>query len=189
MLMKLKTLFVTAAAVLSGMLYAESVSIPVLYRNPAEEVKPGQLQAFGFYENKDLIVLAFQIKDLESFAAKPKTYMSFYADVDDDLMTGRYPKALGWDFQINMILTRKAVLSLLKYKDAKSPAENLSRRGSTVSICGDMLFVSIPKSALAGIEFKEQFKFRTLQFNKNQQVGKNKTEGVFAVRFELPAVD
>jgi hypothetical protein len=184
--MKVKTMFLLAALAVSGILNAESVDIPVLYRNPAE-VKTGELHAFGFYENKNLIVLAFQIKDLQAFASKPKTYMSFYADVDDDLMTGRYPKALGWDFQVNLILTRKAVLSLLKYKDAKSPAEDLTRRGSTVSISGNTLFISIPKSALAGIKFKEQFKFRTLQFNHNKQVNQKKTDGVFAEKFELPA--
>ena len=183
--MKVKTMFLLAALAVSGILNAESVEVPVLYRNPSE-VKAGQLQAFGFYENETLIVFAFQIKDLQDFAAKPKTYMSFYADVDDDLMTGRFPKAMGWDFQINLILTRKAVLSLLKYSDAKSPAKELSRRGSTVSISGDLLFVSIPKSVLTGIEFKEQFKFRTLQLKNNRRVNKKKTEGVFAAKFELP---
>ena len=186
--MKVKTMFLLAALAVSGILNAASVEIPVLFRNPSE-VKTGELQAFGFYENKTFIVLAFQIKDLQTFASKPKTYMSFYADVDNDLMTGRFPKAHGWDFQINLFLTRKAVLSLLKYKDAKSPAEVLSRSGSTVSISGNILFVAIPKSALAGIEFKEQFKFRTLQFNNNKQVNQKKTDGVFAEKFELPAAD
>lgn len=186
--MKIKTIFLLAVLAASGILNAESVEVPVLYRNPSE-VKAGQLQAFGFFENENLVVFAFQIKDLQTFAAKPKTYMSFYADVDDDLMTGRFPKALGWDFQINLILTRKAVLSLLKYTDAKSPAKELSRRGSTVSISGDMLFVSVPKSALVGIEFKEQFKFRTLQLKNNRRVDKKKSEGVFAEKYELTAAD
>ena len=186
--MKVKTMFLLAALAVSGILNAESVEIPVLFRNPSE-VKTGELQAFGFYESKTFIVLAFQIKDLQAFASKPKTYMGFYADVDNDLMTGRFPKALGWDFQINLILTRKAVLSLLKYKDAKSPAKELSRQGSTVSISGNTLFVAIPKNVLAGIKFKEQFKFRTLQFNHNIPVNQKKTDGVFAEKFELPAAD
>ena len=185
--MKLKTWFVTAAAVLSGMLYAESVSIPVLYRNPAEEVKPGQLQAFGFYENQTRIVLAFQISGLQDLIAKPKSYLGFYADVDDDLETGRFRKAHGWDFQINMILTRKAVLSMIKWNGDKEKAQELSRRGCAVSASGDMLYVTIPKSSLAGLEFKPQFKIRMLQLRYNQRVDQQKPLGLFPEKFELPA--
>ena len=68
--MKTKNLFLLAALAVSGILHAESVDIPVLYRNPAEEVKTGQLQSFGFYENETRIVLAFQIKDLKKAMAE-----------------------------------------------------------------------------------------------------------------------
>ena len=75
--MKVKTLFLLASLAVSGILHAESVDIPVLYRNPAEEVKAGQLQAFGFYENETRIVLAFQIRDLQKVMEDPKSAMSF----------------------------------------------------------------------------------------------------------------
>ena len=183
--MKLKTLLVAAAAVLTGMLYAESVSIPVLYRNPAEEVKPGQLQAFGFYENQTRIVLAFQISGLQDLIAKPKSFLGFYADVDDNLETGRFRKAHGWDFQINVMLKRKSAV-MMKWNGSK--AENFNVKGKyAVSSDGDTLYITFPKSAVPGIEFKEQFKFRTLQLRNNQRVDKQKTDGVFAEKYELPA--
>ena len=182
--MKTKNLFLLAALAVSGILYAESVDIPVLYRNPAE-AKTGQLQAFGFYENDMRIVLAFQINDLQKTMQQPKAALSFYADTDNDLMTGRYPKALGWDFQINVMLNRKSA-GMMKWNGGK--AENFSVKGKyAISSDGDMLYISFLKSAVPGIEFKEQFKFRTLQLRDNQRVDKRKTDGVFAEKYELPA--
>ncbi len=182
--MKVKTLFLLASLAVSGILHAESVDIPVLYRNPAE-VKAGQLQAFGFYENDTRIVLAFQIKDLQETMQQPKAALSFYADTDNDLMTGRYPKALGWDFQINVMLNRKSAV-MMKWNGNK--AENYNVKGKyAVSSDGDTLYITFPKSAVPGIEFKEQFKFRTLQLRNNQRVDKQKTDGVFAEKYELPA--
>jgi len=183
--MKTKNLFLLAALAVSGILHAESVDIPVLYRNPAEEVKTGQLQSFGFYENETRIVLAFQIKDLKKVMEDPKRALSFYADTDDDLMTGRYPKNLGWDFQINVMLNRKSAV-MMKWNGSK--AENFNVKGKyAVSSDGDTLYITFPKSAVPGIEFKEQFKFRTLQLRNNQRVDKQKTDGVFAEKYELPA--
>ena len=174
-----------AALTASGILHAESVDIPVLYRNPAE-VKTGQLQAFGFYENDTRIVLAFQIKDLQKVIEDPKISLSFYADTDNDLMTGRYPKALGWDFQMNVLLGRKIVSTMIKWDGDKG--QNFTIRGQyTLTITGDLLFVSIRKSAIPGIEFKEQFKFRTFPLRNNLRVDKRKTDGVFPEKFELPA--
>ena len=184
--MKAKFFFTASVLMAAVMLKAESVDIPVLYRNPAKEAKSGQLQAFGFYENQDRIVLAFQIIDLPALVAKPKSYMSFFADADDNLETGRYAKSLGWDFQINMILTRKAVLSMLKHKGDNVKYQELSRKGCTVTTDGDMLYVTFPKSGLDGIEFKQQFKFRTLQLRNNQRVDKQKNDGVFPKKFDLP---
>ena len=182
--MKVKTLFLLASLAVSGILHAESVDIPVLYRNPAE-VKAGQLQAFGFYENDSRIVLAFEIKDLPTIMQQPKAALSFYADTDDDLVTGRYPKNLGWDFQINVMLNRKSAV-MMKWNGSK--AENFNVKGKyAVSSDGDTLYITFPKSAVPGIEFKEQFKFRTLQLRNNQRVDKQKTDGVFAEKFELPA--
>ena len=182
--MKAKTLFLLALLAVSATLHAESVDIPVLYRNPAE-VKAGQLQAFGFYENDTRIVLAFQIKDLQKTMQQPKASLSFYADIDNDLTTGRYPKALGWDFQINVMLNRKSAV-MLKWNG--NNAENFNVTGKyAISSDGDTLYITFRKSAVPGIEFKEQFKFRTLQLRNNQRVDKQKTDGVFAEKYELPA--
>jgi len=186
--MKIKNMLVVAAVSLTGLLYAESVSIPVLWKSKTfTEAKTGELQAFGFYENQDTVVLAFQVKDLPALIAKPKSYMSFYADADDNLETGRYKNNLGWDFQINMILTRKGVLSMIKYTDDKSAPKELSRVGSTVSSNGDMLYVTMPKKALSGIAFKPQFKFRTLQLRDNQRVDQKNNSGFFPDKFDVPA--
>ena len=185
--MKSLKMWLVAILAVSGILCAEGVDIPVLWRNPAAEVQAGQLQAFGFWENESRVVLAFQIKELPTMIETPKAYMSFYADADDNLATGRYPNNLGWDFQINMILTRKAVLSLLKYTDDATKAKELSRAGSKVISQDDVLFVNLPKSALDGIEFKGNFKFRTLQLKNNQRVDKEKADGVFPVKFEIPS--
>ena len=182
--MKVKTLILLVSLSFSAILHAESMDIPVLYRNPTE-VKAGQLQAFGFYENETRIVLAFQIKDLPTTMQQPKAALSFYADTDNDLMTGRYPKALGWDFQINVMLNRKSAV-MMKWNGSK--AENFNVKGKyAVSSDGDTLYITFPKSAVPGIEFKEQFKFRTLQLRNNQRVDKQKTDGVFAEKYELPA--
>ena len=183
--MKTKNLFLLAALAVSGILHAESVDIPVLYRNPAEEVKTGQLQSFGFYENETRIVLAFQIKDLKKVMEDPKRALSFYADTDDDLMTGRYPKNLGWDFQINVMLKRKSVV-MMKWNGNK--AENLPVKGKyAVSSDGDVLYITFLKSAVPGIEFRQQFKFRALQLRNNQRVDKKKSDEVFAEKFVIPA--
>lgn len=180
--MKIKTLFLLAALAASGLLHAESVEIPVLYRNPAAEVKTGQLQAFGFYENDTLIVLAFQIKDLETVVKNPKAVMSFYSDSDNDLKTGRFPNARGWDFQINMNLHRKTA-GMAKWNGNEAHGLGKCR----MSIKADMLYLTFLKSAAPGIEFKEQFKIRTLQLNENRTVNKQKPVGVFPSKFELPA--
>lgn len=183
--MKNKTLFLLASLAVSGILHAESVDIPVLYRNPAEEVKAGQLQAFGFYENETRIILAFQIIDLQKVMEDSKSAMSFYADTDDDLTTGRYPKNLGWDFQINVMLKRKSAV-MMKWTGSK--AENFNIKGKyTVSSDGDVLYITFLKSAVPGIEFRQQFKFRALQLRNNQRVDKKKSDEVFAEIFELPA--
>ena len=141
--MKIKTLFLLASLAASGLLHAESVEIPVLYRNPAAEVKTGQLQAFGFYENDTLIVLAFQI---------------------------------------NMNLHRKTA-GMAKWNGNEAHGLGKCR----MSIKADMLYLTFLKSAAPGIEFKEQFKIRTLQLNENRTVNKQKPVGVFPSKFELPA--
>ena len=177
------SILLLAALTASGILHAESVDIPVLYRNPAE-VKTGQLQAFGFYENDTRIVLAFQIKDLQKVMEDPKSSLSFYADADNDLATGRYPKSRGWDFQMNVLLERKIVSTMIKWN---GKGQNFAIRGQyTLAVTGDLLFVSIRKSAIPGIEFKEQFKFRTFPLRDNIRVDKRKTDGVFPEKFELP---
>lgn len=184
--MKIKTLFLLASLTVSGVLHAESVDIPVLYKNQAPEVKTGQLQAFGLYENDTRIVLAFQIKDLETVMKNKKAVMSFYADTDCDLETGRFPKALGWDFQINMNLYWRAATGMMKWNG--NEAQDFNVKGKyRLSAKGDMLYITILKSAIPEIEFKEQFRFRTLQLRENQYVDKKKPDGVFPEKFELPA--
>lgn len=180
--MKTKILLL-AALTFAGIARAETIEIPILYRNPTE-VKTGQLQAFGFYENDTRIVLAFQIRDLQKVMKTPKSSLSFYADTDNDLMTGRYPKALGWDFQMNVLLSRKIVSTMIKWDGEKG--QNFSVRGQyTLVVTGDLLFVSVRKSAIHGIEFKEEFKFRTFPLRNNLRVDKRKTDGVFPAKLEL----
>ena len=183
--MKIKTMFLLAALVASGSLHAESVEIPVLYRNPAQKVKTGDLLAFGFYENETRIVLAFQIKNLQEFMKQPKAVMSFYADTDNDLTTGRFPNTHGWDFQINVLLNRKTISSMLKWNG--NEAEYINIRGKyTLSADGDMLYITFPKSIIAGVEFKQQFRIRTLDLTANKRVDQQKPFGVFPEKFNLP---
>lgn len=182
--MKTKIMFLLISLTLSGILHAESVDIPVLYRNPSE-IKSGQLKEFGFYENETRIVLAFRIKDLQTVIKNPKASMGFYADTDNDLKTGRYPGSRGWDFQINVMLHRKTA-EMIKWNG--NDAEKFSIRDQyAVSLDGDVLYVTFLKSAVPGIVFSDQFKFRTAQFRDNQRVDKQKTYGVFFKKYELPA--
>ena len=185
---------ITAIFTAASLLRAEEIDIPLLYKSPAAEGQTAvQPRAFGFYENQERIVLAFRIENLSGIMKKPKASLSFYADTDNNLDTGRFPKAYGWDFQINVQLYRNT-LEAMKWNG--NQAEYLNLNGKyVISPSKDTLFVSIRKEALSSVNFGRKFQFKVSVsaedlsggLKQNQLVDTEKSEGVFPEKFKIPA--
>ena len=184
---------VTAIFAAFSPLRAEEIDIPLLYKSPAAAGKTAvQPQAFGFYENQERIVLAFRIENLSGIMKKPKAYLSFYADTDNDPVTGRFPKVYGWDFQINVQLYRNT-LKAMKWNG--NQAESLNLKGKyVISASKDTLFVSIRREALSSVNFSRKFQFKVNvsaeelsgTLKENQPVDTGKPVGVFPEKFKTP---
>lgn len=193
--MSVKRFPVLAAAIAAGFtLYAENIEVPVLYRNADAGQAPYSIQSFGLYENPDRIVLAFQIKDLPKILKQEKASMSFYSDTDNNLDTGRFPKAHGWDFQINIQLFR-GTLSAIRWQDSKGEDFKLDGKYAVVPV-NDTLFVTIRKEVLPGLKFEKQFKFRAnlstedqggTGLPRNVPVDMQNPDGAFPEKFQVPA--
>ena len=191
--MKLKQLL-TAAALASGFfLHAETIEIPVLYRNAETMQPPCTLQSFGLAETPERIIFAFQIKELPQFLKQEKASLSFYSDTDHNLETGRFPKVHGWDFQINVQLYRNT-LHAIRWNG--NNAQDLKLNGKyTVVADKDLLFLMIRKEGLPGIKFEKQFKFKVTMtagnracggLQQNEPADKKQTSGVFPNKFQVP---
>ncbi|MBR2365376.1 MAG: hypothetical protein IKA79_09245 [Lentisphaeria bacterium] len=192
-----KTFFTAAifAAVLltASMLSAQTKKVPILWKAKTDAPAKFQIVAFGYLNDKDDVIFAYQIKDLAELM-KLDSHLSQYFNADNDVNTGRFPKSQGVDLQINGRIRDKASFGPIKW-DASNKATALSAmKGEKAFVQnGDVIFYIISKGVLGDIKFTPQFKINAGYYIKGMKkapaaipgyhlVDVNKTFG----EFEMP---
>ena len=149
---------VFAVATLSATLFgAEIKKIPILWKAKTEEPKKFQIAAFGFLEDKEDVIFAFQIKDAAELI-KLKSYLSQYYNADNDVNTGRFPKNLGIDLQINGRIYEGANFQPMTWNNENKATNLKVKRGDRDFLRkGDVIYFILSKEVLGDLKFKPQF--------------------------------
>ena len=90
----------TAVMLTASMLSAQTKKIPILWKAKTAAPAKFQVMAFGFLDDKEDVIFAYQIKDLAELM-KMDSHLSQYFNTDNNINTGRFPKSQGIDLQIN----------------------------------------------------------------------------------------
>ena len=156
-----KTFFASAlfAAVMmsASFLCAETKKVPILWKTKTAEPAKFQIVAFGFLEDKEDVIFAFQVKDVAELI-KLKSYLSQYYNADNDLNTGRFPKNLGIDLQINGRIYEGANFQPMTWNNENKATDLKVKRGDRDFLRkGDVIFYILSKEVLGELKFKPQF--------------------------------
>ncbi len=189
-----KTLFTAAlfAAVMltASMLSAQTKKIPVLWKTKTAAPAKFQVLAFGYLNDKDDVIFAYQIKDLAELM-KLDSHLSQYFNTDNDLTTGRFPRNQGIDLQINGRIRDKAAFTPIRWDANNKPSDLTAMKGEKAFVQnGDVIFYIISKGVLGDIKFTPQFKINAGYYIKGMKkapaaipgynlVDVNKTFGTF----------
>lgn len=170
----MKKTFFTAilfAAVMltASLLSAQTKKIPILWKAKTAAPAKFQITAFGYLNDKDDVIFAYQIKDLAELM-KMDSHLSQYFNTDNDINTGRFPKNVGIDLQINGRIRDKANFGPIKW-DANNKSSNLPAMKGEKAFAqnGDVIFFVISKGALEGIKFTPQFKINAGYYVKGMK--------------------
>ena len=154
-----------AASVLS--LSAAELKLPVLWKaNSAKAPGKYQTLAFAYLADKDVVYFAIQVNDLQELAKKPVPTMACYFNTDNDRMTGRFPKACGWDMQFNIRIT-PAGTEIIRWVGNKPTAIRGAKGEISTRVAGDVLLITVKKALLKDFKFAEKFEIRNFQGYKN----------------------
>lgn len=170
----MKKTFFTAilfAAVMltASLLSAQTKKIPILWKTKTAAPAKFQIVAFGYLNDKDDVIFAYQIKDLAELM-KMDSHLSQYFNTDNDINTGRFPKNVGIDLQINGRIRDKANFGPIRW-DAQNKSHNLPVMKGEKAFAqnGDVIFFVISKGALEGIKFTPQFKINAGYYVKGMK--------------------
>ncbi|MBR2905380.1 MAG: hypothetical protein IKC08_05725 [Lentisphaeria bacterium] len=168
-----KTFFTAAlfAAVMltASLLSAQTKKIPILWKAKTTAPAKFQIMAFGYLNDKDDVIFAYQIKDLAELM-KLDSHLSQYFNTDNDINTGRFPKNQGVDLQINGRIRDKANFGPIKW-DVNNKSTNLpAMKGEKAFVQnGDVIFFIISKGVLESIKFTPQFKINAGYYIKGMK--------------------
>lgn len=152
------TVSLFALVLLTGsLLCAQTKKIPILWKTKDAAPAKFQLLAFGYLNDKDDVIFAFEINNLEEFM-KLDSHLSQYYNADNDVKTGRFPNSLGVDLQINGRLKSKQHFGPLKWT-SQTKYKNLPGLKGEKAFAqkGNVVFYILSKQMLDGIVFKPQF--------------------------------
>ena len=157
-----KTLFIavlfTAVMLTASMLSAQTKKIPILWKAKTAAPAKFQVMAFGFLDDKEDVIFAYQIKDLAELM-KMDSHLSQYFNTDNNINTGRFPKSQGIDLQINGRIRDKANFGPMKWDaNNKSTALEAMKGEKAFVQNGDVIFYIISKGVLEDVKFAPQFK-------------------------------
>lgn len=179
----------------SAMLCAQAKKIPILWKTKDAAPAKFQLTAFGFLNDKEDVIFAYEIKNFAEFV-KLDSHLSQYYNADNDVKTGRFPNNLGIDLQINGRLKSRTAYDLLKW-NTQGKATNLpAMKGEKLFLTkGDVVFYVISKQVLGDIKFKPQFRIGASFYVKGMKKNPKAISGSVWVdttkalgNFEMPAV-
>lgn len=144
-------------------LSAAEIKMPVLWKAKIAKT-PGMYQtmAFAYKADKEKLYFAWQVKDLMELVREDNPSMACYFNVDNDRMTGRFPKACGWDLQFNIRL-HLANPQLIHWVGNKGTTLKYKKGEVTSRIAGDIFLLTVKKSVLKALSFKETFVARSFQ--------------------------
>ena len=159
------TVSLLAAVMMSFSLHsAETKKIPILWKAKAAMPAKFQIVAFGFLEDKEDVIFAYQIKDVAELM-KLNSYLSQYYNADNDRNTGRYPKALGIDLQINGRLKGGTDFQPMTWNsENKATTLKTKRTDKDFVRKGDVIFFILSKEVLGDLKFKPQFRIEASFF-------------------------
>ena len=157
-----KTLFTSALFVAvmltASLLSAQTKKIPILWKATPDASAKFQVLAFGYLNDKDDVIFAYQIKNLAELM-KLDSHLSQYFNADNDLKTGRFPNSQGIDMQINGRLRDKTAFIPIKWDANNKPSDLTAMKGEKAFVQnGDVIFYIISKGVLGDIKFAPQFK-------------------------------
>ncbi|MBP5182136.1 MAG: hypothetical protein J6331_03800 [Lentisphaeria bacterium] len=166
-----KTLFAAAlfaaAMATSALFGAETKKIPILWKAKTEEPAKFQIVAFGFLDDKEDVIFAFQIKDAAELM-KLDSHLSQYYNLDNDIKTGRFPRNLGVDLQINGRIREGDNFAPIRWNAENKATDLKTVKGDKAFVRnGDVIFYILSKEALGDLKFKPQFRVNASFYVKN----------------------
>ncbi len=182
----------TTAPVDEATKFTTGVQVPAFYKDAAASDAYSVTQ-LGFYQDGDRIVFAVEVKDLAALAKNSKPYMSVYFDTDNNIVTGRFPRSSGYDYQLN-INVRLGSLDMMTWSDGKQTPLPAKRSEYAVSKVGNVIFVCIPKSKIPGVTFAQVFRMN-VRFSVDGKgygmkpfvtMDSQKPQGVMGEKFVVP---
>ena len=157
----LSVVAILGAAVIS----AAEIEVPVLYKTNFKKTSPHQLEAVGFADTSEFYIFAFKIKDFAGFLKSPGVSMGIYANTDNDLKTGRFPNARGWDVQLNVRIPRKS-MEVCTW-NSENKVTHLKEAKYRIVPMKETLYIVLEKKTVPQIKIAPVFQLRVLLVNKD----------------------
>lgn len=162
------TLALLAGTILS--LSAADLKLPIYWKAKISKT-PGKYQtlAFAYKADKENMYFAYQIHELGDLIREDNPTMACYFNTDNDIKTGRFPKACGWDMQFNIRLHLNTP-AVVRWIGNKGITVKYKKGEVTTRISGDIYLITIKKSVLKDFTFKDKMVARAFQGYKNQKI-------------------
>lgn len=191
----MKKLLLFLLVLSSAMLCAQAKKVPILWKTKDAAPAKFQITAFGFLDEKDDVIFAYEIKNFAELI-KLDSHLSQYYNADNDVKTGRFPNNLGIDLQINGRFKSGTAYGPMKWNSQGKATQLPAMKGEKLFLVnGDVVFYVISKQVLGDIKFKPQFRVGASFYVKGMKKNPKAIHGSVWVdttkvlgNFEMPAI-
>ena len=146
----------------------KGIAVPVRWKCGEENFQSGRFRSIGFFQDETKYVFGFT-----GPVCRPGASILIYWNCDGDSRTGRFPKSLGVDLQLNVNLEKKNIQAILWENDRSKRQMTLYEDDFLIEETSGVLFLALRAEALKQVKIAEQSYLRV-----NHAVGNARLDSV-----------